>query len=101
MLFTELLNLSPTVIGQVADACPAPNPFQLVAILALVGGSGVLLVSTGVGIWGIASTLIGLVTAGVSIDAVPASITAFLGLTGSSANLFTYLIGEIQKILGC
>ncbi|MBD2069969.1 hypothetical protein H6F93_21025 [Leptolyngbya sp. FACHB-671] len=101
MLFTELLSLSPVVIGQVAHACPAPNPFQFAAIVALIGGSGVLAVSTGVGIVGIASTLIGLITTGASIDAILTALGIPLGVTTEAVGVLAWLIGAINQILGC
>ena len=92
------------LLAQVGGACTAPNPFEWIAIVALISGAGVLSIVTGTAVFSIGSTIVSMAISGASVSMIVAAITgdAFptAGGTEALASL-TALIVSIINILGC
>lgn len=99
--FTPLPEISHFIIGRVGSSCAEPSWWQFLIIIGLVAASGLFVASAGVGIAGIATTLVGLIMAGASLDAIAAALGGHLGVAGSSLNILSILIGAIRGVLGC
>ena len=85
-------------------ACRSPNPLEWSIIIAIVGaisvGSGI----AATGILSIASTVITMLIAGASMEAISAAVGAMLntiGATTASLELVGMLVNGVKNILGC
>lgn len=89
------------VFAQVGGSCTPPNPFEWVAIIALISGSGVLSIVTGAAAFSIGSTIVSMIISGASIATITAAISGDAIASAGGADLLGYLIAGIIKILGC
>ncbi|MCC5650716.1 hypothetical protein LC609_12905 [Nostoc sp. XA013] len=86
------------------QVCHSPNPLEWTIIIAIVGaisvGSGI----AATGIVSIASTVITMLIAGASMEAISAAVGAMLntiGATTASLELVAMLVNGVKNILGC
>ncbi|HYX15361.1 MAG TPA: hypothetical protein VE944_13540 [Nostoc sp.] len=91
----------PIIFIQVSHS---PNPLEWSIIIAIVGtvsvGSGI----AATGIVSIASTVITMLIAGASMEAISAAVGAMLntiGATTASLELVAVLVNGVKNILGC
>lgn len=80
------------------------NPLQLLAIAALITTSGIFFTVTGITAMSMATTLVGLISAGTGITDILATLASFTGATemaGASTTIAIGLIDAISRILGC
>ncbi len=80
------------------------NPLQLLAIAALITTSGFFFTVTGITAISMATTLVGLISAGTGITDILATLASFTGATemaGASTATVIELINAINQILGC
>jgi len=87
------------IVGQVGSSCAEPSWWQLSIIIGLVTASGVVLVGTGVGLVGIATTattIVGLIMTGASLDSVAAALGVHLTIVGGSLEILGGLIIAIK-----
>ena len=87
------------IVGQVGSSCAEPSWWHLSIIIGLVTASGVVLVSTGVGLVGIATTattMVGLIMTGASLDSVAAALGVHLTIVGGSLEILGGLIIAIK-----
>ena len=89
------------VFAQVSGVCTPPNPFEWVAIIALISGAGILSAVTGTALIGVASTIVTMLIHGASISAIVAAISADTLVTVGGTEALTSLIISIMSILGC
>lgn len=81
--------------------CSIPNPFQWIAILSLIAGAGVFTVSSGVSIATIGVTIVTMLMAGASFEAISTTIGSHIAIATGSLHLLTEMIAGIASILGC
>ncbi|MBD2244843.1 hypothetical protein [Nostoc sp. FACHB-888] len=86
------------------QVCHSPNPLEWTIIIAIVGaisvGSGI----AATGIVSIASTVITMLIAGASMEAISAAVGAMLNTIGAataSLELVAVLVNGVKNILGC
>ena len=90
------------ILAEVAtSACATPGIFEFAAIVALIIGSGIVGVSAGISIIGLATTIVSLMLAGANLEAIYAAIAVHLGSTAASIEVFAALYQGIKEILGC
>ncbi len=80
------------------------NPLQLLVIVALITTSGIFFTVTGITAISMATTLVGLISAGTGITDILATLASFTGATemaGASTAIAIGLINAISQILGC
>ncbi len=80
------------------------NPLQLLVIVALITTSGIFFTVTGITAMSMATTLVGLISAGTGITDILATLASFTGATemaGASTAIAIGLINAISQILGC
>ena len=99
--FTPLPEITQLIVGQVGSSCAEPSGWQLSIIIGLVAASGIALGSTGVGLAGIAKTLVGLIAAGASLDAMATALGKHLTVVLDSLGVLSILINAIRGVLGC
>lgn len=89
------------LFAQVGATCTPLNPFELIAVIGLMTGAGILSVSSGMAGYALIMTTIKMITAGSSIAAIlsVASPEVVAGVGGVEA--LTAIIIYIQNILGC
>jgi hypothetical protein len=106
MKLVSLLQL-PVGIGDTlaSVACStSANPLQLLVIVALITTSGIFFTVTGITAMSMATTLVGLISAGTGITDILATLASFTGATemaGASTAIAIGLINAISQILGC
>ena len=86
------------------QVCHSPNPLEWTIIIAIVGaisvGSGI----AATGIVSIASTVITMLIAGSSMEAISAAVGALfntIGATTASLELVAVLVNGVKSVLGC
>ncbi|MCF2147430.1 hypothetical protein IQ276_013585 [Desmonostoc muscorum LEGE 12446] len=86
------------------QVCHSPNPLEWTIVIAIIGailaGSGI----AATGIVSIASTVITMLIAGASIEAISAAIGGMLNTIGAataSVQLVAMLVNAVKSILGC
>lgn len=89
------------LLAQVGGACTPPNPYEWIAIVALISGAGILSVVTGTAVFSIGSTIVTMAISGASISAITAAITGDAFATAGGTEVLTSLIISIMNILGC
>lgn len=86
------------------QACHSPNPLEWTIIIAIIGA---ILVGSGIaatGIASIASTVITMLIAGSSMEAISAAVVGTLqtfGVIGGSLEVVAQLVYAVKSILGC
>jgi hypothetical protein len=99
--FTPFFEVTQLAIGQMGDTCRNIALWEYPIIIAMIVGSGVFLLSSGVGVMAIATTLVNLIVAGASIFTIAAALGGDVALTSSSLEGLGVLIIAIKKYLGC
>lgn len=89
------------LLTQVGGACTPPNPFEWIAIIALISGAGVLSVATGAAVFSIGSTIVTMAISGASISAIAAAISGDAFATAGGMDVSILLIVDIMNVLGC
>lgn len=85
-------------------ACHSPNPLEWSIIIAIVSAISVGSDIATTGILSIASTVITMLIAGASMEAISAAVGAMLntiGATTASFELVAMLVNGVKSILGC
>jgi hypothetical protein len=100
MLLFPHLELLPVIIGQLST-CTSPDPIQMAAIVALIGGvflfggAGIIAVSA------VATIMVQQILAGASLMAIAAAIATDMQTTGMTLTILSGIVTEIKMILGC
>ena len=89
------------LFAQAGGVCTAPNPFEWVAIIALISGAGILSVVTGTAVFSLGSTIVSMAISGASIPMITAAITGDAFTTAGGTEALVSLIVSIVNILGC
>ncbi|MEB3885477.1 hypothetical protein [Lyngbya sp. CCY1209] len=103
MSLIVMLKTAPTIW---VASCVAPGPVQWMAIIALICGSGVLIVFASTSLLGVATTfasvVVPMILAGATISEIIAVITGSdLFILSGSIEALTGLIAAIQSLLSC
>ncbi|MBD0265114.1 MAG: hypothetical protein ICV78_21040 [Tolypothrix sp. Co-bin9] len=99
----NIIHFIPVLIGQI-QMCHTPNPLEWTIVIVTVGA---ILVGSGIaatGIVSIASTVITMLIAGASMEAISAAVAGTLqtfGVIGGSLELVAVLVNGVKTILGC
>ena len=97
------IHFIPLLIGQV-QMCHSPNPLEWTIVIVTVGA---ILVGSGIaatGIVSIAGTVITMLVAGASMEAISAAVAGTsqtFGVIGASLELVAVLVNGVKSILGC
>ncbi|MEH2413419.1 hypothetical protein [Nostoc sp.] len=86
------------------QACHSSNPLEWTIVIFIVGGISVGSGIAATGIVFIASTVITILIAGASIEAISAAVAAMVNTitaTTASLELVTVLVNGVKSILGC
>ncbi|MEH2417882.1 hypothetical protein [Nostoc sp.] len=86
------------------QACHSPNPLEWTIVILIVGGISVGSGIAATGIVSIASTVITMLIAGASIEAISAAVAAMFNTitaTTASLELVAMLVNGVKSILGC
>jgi hypothetical protein len=81
--------------------CSAPNVFQWLTLFGLVAGAGVITVGTGISVTAIATTIVTMLIAGTSIEAISAAIGSHIAIVTGTIPVIGALIAQIASILSC
>jgi len=99
--FTSLPQVTQLIVAQVESSCGEPSAGEIPIIIGLVAVLGIAFVAAGIGLAEIATTLVGLIMAGASVDAIGAALGAHLTVAGSCLEALGTLVGAILFALGC
>ena len=89
------------IFAQVGGACTAHNPFEWVAIIALISGAGIFSISTGVAGVAIATTMVDMISTGASAPAIATAVSGHAIAGTGSIEVLTSILLSIKGILGC
>lgn len=89
------------IFAQVGSVCTAPNPFEWVAIIALVTGAGIASISTGAAGIALAMTIVEMISTGSSVPTIATAVSVHTATGVGSLEILTSIIISIKGILGC
>ena len=89
------------IFAQAGNVCTVNDPFEWVALIALISGAGIFSISTGVAGVAIATTIIDMISTGASAPAIASAVSGQAIAGTGSAEILTSIVVSIKGILGC
>ena len=97
------LNMNLVEVFAINSSCTNPNIWQFTAIVALILGAGIGVVSVagGISVMILANTIVSLIIAGAGTESIGAAIATQIGPVALATGTVAALYEGIKNILGC